>query len=176
MPKRAVKARSNGKPEGSGRKPRKRDETAGNLPYEPLRWTISRAALEFRRDGTTISKRLREIGADMGADKCYSTGQIAAACYGDIDLERARKVRAEAEQAERNNAREGETIIDLPFAVAFCMDMGVALKHIIKGFGLSKEQEDEALNEIADLFDANKITEHLKSPEDRGEADEAVSS
>lgn len=61
-----------------------------------IRWTIARAASEFHVDPKTLSKKLRK-SQTAGEDGAWSTRQIAAAIFGDIERERLRNLTVDTE-------------------------------------------------------------------------------
>lgn len=73
-----------------------------------MKWTISRACIEWSVDPKTLKKGLSERGIlkrEKGEN--YTTLQICAGIYGDLDFERTLETRArrkalEAEQLERD--------------------------------------------------------------------------
>jgi hypothetical protein len=145
---------------------RKKGQTAGNLPSFACRWTISKASAEFQMAQETVSKRLRELNYPAGPDGCWSTMQMAACKYGDLNLERARKVRAEANLAERADALDKKHLVTVEFMLQRLADGAVAIKNLVKASGLSKKEKMELLNEIADYFDANGKTKLGELAED----------
>lgn len=66
-----------------------------------MRWTIELAAREFDIDRRTLAKNL--IAADIMPDESdgrFSTKQITTAVFGDLEREKIRRERAEADLAE----------------------------------------------------------------------------
>ncbi len=75
-----------------------------NVPGEPLRWSLLSASREFGLYRTTLQKRLIESDVQSGADGLYSTPDILKALDGDLDAEKLRKVREEADRVALQNA------------------------------------------------------------------------
>ena len=65
-----------------------------------VRWTVAAAAVEFGLDDLTLSKRIKTSEIVPGADGKFSTRQICAAVYGDMDGEKLREVRHRANLLE----------------------------------------------------------------------------
>ncbi len=65
-----------------------------------IRWTIPEAASEFDLHANTLSKRLKTASIEPGPDGRWSTAQICAAVYGDMDGEKLREVRHRANLLE----------------------------------------------------------------------------
>ena len=64
----------------------------GNVP-KTLRWSLSRAAAEFKCGTETLQKILRQAGCEPDETGCYSTLQIAQSLFGDLHNEKVRKER-----------------------------------------------------------------------------------
>jgi len=78
-----------------------------------LRWNLNKAALEFGKDQKTISRGIKRLGLEPGTDGKFSTAQICAAVFGDIQGQRLRKTTAEADKIELDNARERGEVVEL---------------------------------------------------------------
>ena len=61
------------------------------------RWGLEKAAAEFGINPRTLSKRLKQYSIECGRDKMFSTKQICAAIFGDIDGERLRLTKEQAD-------------------------------------------------------------------------------
>ena len=65
-----------------------------------VKWTIQKAATEFDCHAATLSKRLKLADIIPGPDGMFTTRQICAAVYGDMDGEKLREVRHRANLLE----------------------------------------------------------------------------
>lgn len=65
-----------------------------------IRWTVNAAASEFSHDRRTIRRRLSAAGEQAGPDGKFSTQQICRAVFNNLELERTRLTRAQADIAE----------------------------------------------------------------------------
>jgi hypothetical protein len=63
----------------------------GNVPAAVLRWSIDRAASEFKLAANTLRKILNQGGAEADAGGCFSTEQITRCVFGDLHSEKLRK-------------------------------------------------------------------------------------
>jgi hypothetical protein len=79
--------------------------------HKPIRWNLNNAALEFNCDQRALSKRIKAAGIESGKDKLFSTSQICAAVFGDIDGERLRLTRAQADEKELSNAESRKELV-----------------------------------------------------------------
>jgi hypothetical protein len=66
-----------------------------------IRWSIYRAAMEFGIDRRTLARRLAAAGGiHPGDDGRYSTRDIVRAVFTDLEAERTRLTKAQADCAE----------------------------------------------------------------------------
>jgi phage terminase Nu1 subunit (DNA packaging protein) len=130
--------------------------------YKPVRWTIAWAASEFNWDKDTLAKALKRGGVE-GEDGTFSTNEILVACYGDIDHEKLRKVRAEADVLELTLAKERSKVLAADDVIRVWADIAVAIRQIIKGSNLSDSEKNECLRQIRELsiedFTKEKVSE-----------------
>lgn len=118
--------------------------------YKPIRWTIAQAASEFNWDKDTLTKALKRAGVE-GGNGTFSTNEILVACYGDIDHEKLRKVRAEADVLELTLAKERSKVLVADDVTRVWADIAVAIRQIIKGSNLSDSEKNECLRQIREL-------------------------
>ncbi len=76
-----------------------------------IRWTIEEAATEFNINPRTLSKRCKVGSIEAGKDRKFSTAQICAAVFGDIEGERLRLTRAQADEKELSNAETRKELV-----------------------------------------------------------------
>jgi hypothetical protein len=65
-----------------------------------IRWSIYRAAVEFGIDRRTLARRLASASTEPGPDAHYSTRDIVCAVFTDLETERTRLTKAQADVAE----------------------------------------------------------------------------
>ena len=76
-----------------------------------VRWGLHHAASEFGLAIATLGKRIKALSIEPGSDKKFSTKQICNAVFGDMDGERLRLVREQAdEKAIANAEARGELV------------------------------------------------------------------
>jgi hypothetical protein len=123
---------------------------ATNIPQDPLRWSVIRAAEEFKIDQVTLRKRLVAAEQELGEDGCYSTEQIVGAIF---DSSKALKDRTEKERGEylalKNQAMRGELLnrTDIENGLKA---LHQACAQIIKGSSLSKKDQNDILANLAE--------------------------
>jgi hypothetical protein len=88
-----------------------------NMPSErkktfaPIRWSLERAASEFQINPRTLAKRCKARSVEPAEDGKFSTTQICAAVFGDMDSEKLREQHHIANMAARRDRREaGESL------------------------------------------------------------------
>lgn len=115
-----------------------------------LTWTQERAASEFGINPRTLAGRLKQSGAKPDNEGRWTTKQIAIAVYGDLEIERIRKTRAEAEEVEKRNLESDKALVDID---DFCREyetIAVEMVRIIRTAGLSETAEDALLAKLSE--------------------------
>jgi|GEM_PF-3373810 len=82
-----------------------------------VRWEVTQASVEFDLHKATLSKRLKTAGIEPGEDGKFSTKQICAAVFGDMDGEKLRVERhranlLEIEEKEKRNELVSVAAVD----------------------------------------------------------------
>jgi hypothetical protein len=81
-----------------------------------MKWTINKAASEFRCSRETLTRGLRANGHEVAKGNAFTTLQIHSALAGDLKFERVRRERAQADKLEmQNKIRDGQ-LVELPVA------------------------------------------------------------
>ncbi len=141
-------AKSKAKPSLAGvfKKPANEDLPKTTTSKKPatLRWTIERAGTEFNINPRTLRQRLTAQAIQAGEDGRFSTSQICAAVFGDIQGERLRKTREEADNlALKNDELRGE-LVQVALVKQMVSEIILANKQTI----LASQLEQEGKNEI----------------------------
>ena len=68
-----------------------------------MKWSVNKAAQEWSVERRTLSRALEGIGESVGKGATFHTQTICAALFGDLDREKLRIARADAEAKEREN-------------------------------------------------------------------------
>lgn len=116
------------------------------------RWTIENAALEFGIDRKTLTGRIKTTGTLPGADGMFSTLDVAKSIYGDLEGERTRKTREEADQIAMENATTRGELLDLEDFSKRIESKASKATQIVKDFGLPEDKEEQLLNALSELF------------------------
>lgn len=116
---------------------------------KPIRWGVELAASEFGINPRTVSSRIKTTGIIPGDDGKFSTKQIAAAVFGDIDGERLRETRAKADGLELENQRKRGEVIYVAEFVREYHSVLIGMKQIIMNSKLKEEDKNEILGNLA---------------------------
>lgn len=117
-----------------------------------IAWTHEQASYEFNIDRKTLSGRLRQAGIDPGADGKFTTVQIVRAIYSDLESERIRKTRAEADQVEMENAEKAGKLIDAEDWSRRWAPMFASITRLIRTSELTDDKKDSVLNELGKIL------------------------
>lgn len=128
---------------------------------QPIRWTLERAASEFAINPRTLAKRVRRDSILAGPDGRWSTVDISKAIVGDVEGERLRKLKAEADLLELELEQKMGTIANLSDMELAWGNVVVALRQVIKGSNLSQSEKEACLRQIRDSLTGDI----LKRPE-----------
>lgn len=126
--------------------------TAGRK-FEPIRWTLERASREFGLDKKTLSGRVKRQGELPGEDGRWSTQQMVRAIYDDLEFERIRKTRAEADGQEMLNRKTAGELVDLEQLASRLEPVMIEMKRIVLSSGLKHADQDRMLGELARAFE-----------------------
>jgi hypothetical protein len=121
-----------------------------NLPGEPLRWPIDRAAREFGVQKSTLAKRLALVKEKPHpVTQTYSTHQITIALYGDIQSERLREVKERADNLMlKNGALRGE-LLEREVITKAGEEMLIAARALIETSSMPRNEKNDFLENLA---------------------------
>lgn len=119
------------------------------MNLKQIRWTQEHAASEFAINPRTLSARIKQLGILPGDDGKYSTKEMAAAVFGDLERERIRLTSAEADAQERENrVTEGELVEITEFQKDYA-PIYVEMVRLIRSFKLTDDEQDMLLAKLA---------------------------
>ena len=116
-----------------------------------IRWTPTQAGQEFDIDRKTIQKRLAAADIHPGTDDKYSTKQIASAVFGDIQGERLRKTREEADNLALRNAEMRGELVSVTLVKQMVSEIILANKQTVLASQLEQETKNEILANLEAL-------------------------
>jgi hypothetical protein len=128
----------------------------------PARWSINRASQEFNIDRRTLAKSLRADSQTPGQDEKYSTRQICSAVFSDYDVQRARKMTAEANIAERRDAEQNERMTYTEDAAEYVTALGQLICRTLDGWPqLDQQTRRDLVAELNTKCSREMLLAHL---------------
>ncbi len=135
--------------------------TAGRDPMEEL-WTVAKWCKLMGGDRHTLAAKIEAVGLPargvgagrVGGAKLYHPRELLAVILGgDLDAERLRKTREEADRLALANARTRGELVEI--AAVKCLGAAVlgAVRNRILSFPLTDEEKDTCLRELLALGD-----------------------
>ena len=122
------------------------------------RWAIEEAASEFDINPRTLSKRIKVGSIEAGKDRKFSTAQICSAVFGDIDGERLRLTRAQADEKELSNAESRKELVRFSDLLEVAHRALSAMTSTVMGMTHISVEDREAI--INQLRAAGEAVEH----------------
>ena len=104
-----------------------------------------------------------ELAGRMAGMKCKPTGRknggdlfalrdlVKCYCGGDIEAERIRKLRAESERVELQNARQRGELVEIAAVKRLGEKVMIAVRNRILNMPLTDEEKDSCLRELLSL-------------------------
>ena len=123
-------------------------------PLTAIRWTLPEAAAEFHIDPKTLAKRVKAQGILPGGDGRYSTLQMCAAKFGNLDGAKLRVANAQAKKLERENAEADRELLPTELVERFLSATFIAVRQAITATHLPEETKSRALKLIAEEGEA----------------------
>jgi hypothetical protein len=114
-----------------------------------IKWAVETAATEFDINPRTLRKRLKQLDIKPGPGGKYTTKQICAAVFGDIDGERLRLVREQADCQAIENAQARRELINVNELVPRVTAFTSAIRErILSNPKLDENEKDKVLLEL----------------------------
>jgi len=140
--------------------------------HKPIRWTVEAASREFGCSRTLLASRIAGTGVLAGADNKYATTDICRAVFGDIESEKLRLVREQADSQAIKNAALRRELLPAEDVRAHFATVLVALKSGILASGQSKEEKADLINNLRRLIEPIHIkNEHRDAIAEEDDAD-----
>lgn len=124
---------------------------ANSQSSAPLRWAINKAASEFGIDRRTLERRLAEASVSPGRDRKYSTGQICAAVFGDMDSAKLRRANAEADLAEMDRNERAKKLISADIVQSVWTDALSQMRAIVMAADLPKLTRTQLIKQLKEI-------------------------
>ena len=119
---------------------------------KPLEWTPEMASREFSCSATTIIRRLNALGEKPGERGKYTTRQIAAAIYNDIDAAKLRNAQLEGDLLELELREKNGKLVAVADVSRVWRGYMTSVRQIIKYHPALPEDLKESL--LVELRDA----------------------
>jgi hypothetical protein len=132
--------------------------------FTPIRWTIEHASSEFNLDRKTVTKRVKAAGLEPGNDGRFSTAQIASALHGDLEAEKIRLTREQADDFAISNEKQRRIVVEIDDLLNALERRFIAHKQIVENLPITPDQKQVILNGLADILSS------IPRPEDAGDA------
>ena len=116
-----------------------------------LRWTMSEAASEFDLHAATLAKRIKTAGIEPSTDGKWSTVQICAAVFGDMDSEKLRETRHKANLLELEEKEKRRQLVPIDDVGRTWDAVVIALRQAVWNFDAPEEVRRQWLGELRDL-------------------------
>lgn len=127
--------------------------SGGKKIFSPVRWTIARAASEFRIHPRTLAQRVKAAGKVPSKDRRFSTAEIHACICGDYERERTRKMVEDADNQALRNARERRQLADKADLLSRFEGVYLEMKQAILNSSMSETEKDVILTNLAKLHE-----------------------
>jgi phage terminase Nu1 subunit (DNA packaging protein) len=85
-------------------------------PRDPRRWTAQTAAEEFGWPLETLRRKLRERGHRLQRHARYTTREITDALFGNLEVEKIRLTKADADVREMERAEKQGLLVPMELA------------------------------------------------------------
>ncbi len=115
---------------------------------ERCRWTIERAAVEFGINPRTLVARLKQGGIDPDAEGYWTTMQIVRGIYDDLESERIRLTRAQADGEELRNAKDRGELVPVDEFARRWEPVFIDMVRIIKSSKLTEDEQFQIQSEL----------------------------
>ena len=131
-----------------------------------VRWTVAAAAVEFGLDDLTLTKRIKTSEIVPGTDGKFSTRQICAAVYGDMDGEKLREVRHRANLLELQEQQLRRELVPVADVQRVWGAIVVAVRQYIWNCNAEETDRRRWLAELVDLKVEDYLTKEGAQDED----------
>ena len=139
-------------------------EIATGRKRNVLRWTLEVSASEFNINPRTLAKRIKVAGIEPGKDRKFSTAQICAAVFGDIDGERLRLIKEQADEKALANSQSRGELVNYEAALEILRRAHSAITSTILGMThLTIEDRETIINQVRAAGEAGVGVTHTAS-------------
>lgn len=115
---------------------------------KPLEWTVESACRELGVSRGAFSSRVATSGIKPDDGGRFTTAQVFAIMHGDMDGEKLRKTREEADKLEMENRKTRGTTIDIEDAAEVMGKFGAAIRQKILLCSMTDEEKAAIIADI----------------------------
>jgi phage terminase Nu1 subunit (DNA packaging protein) len=117
-----------------------------------MQWTINKAACEFGLSRETLRKRLTL--AELDTKSTYTTKEICRAVFGDINSERLRLTREQADKLALDNEQSRRSLVPVQELIPMLGKFLSAARARIDGDPkLEREEKDKIIEDLGKCLD-----------------------
>lgn len=131
-----------------------------------IRWTIPEAASEFDIHAATLAKRIKVASIEPGPDGKWSTAQVCAAVFGDMDSEKLREVRHKANLLELEEKEKRRQLVPIEDVGRAWDSFVIALRQAIWNFDAQEADRRRWLAELRDLKPEDYLRKEEAEPDE----------
>lgn len=118
------------------------------LPESALKWTIQRAAREFRVSHNTVKDALTETHQQPDEEGTFTTIQIVNALYSDLRTLRAKEIEARTLNWTLRNESARGALLDKKAVENALAAAAQAIIGVLKGSNLSRRDREDVMKEL----------------------------
>ena len=143
-----------------------------NVPKAVLRWSIDRAAIEFKISQASLRKSLGKIGAEPD-NGCFSTSQIVDALFGEMHQEKLRTQKQITRKLELENSITTGSVLNWAALSAAFAQVADAMVHRITVSSLTRHEKEDLLRELSEIPVTISNVAHAQTRLPRGNGETA---
>ena len=144
--------------------PKPKKEIRNGRRHTAIRWTLEVAASEFSINPRTLAKRCKVGSIEVGKDGKFSTMQICSAVFGDIDSERLRLTKEQADEKALANSQSRGELVNYEAALEILRRAHSAITSTILGMThLTIEDRETIINQVRAAGEAGMGITHAAS-------------
>jgi len=122
-----------------------------NLPDQPLRWSVEKAAAEFGVTHPTLRKALAQNSIQADADGCFSTKEITSAVFGNLAEEKLLTQRELTRKHANENAIIEGLYVDRAQLMALFTQVADAMTSRIESSSLTFQEKQDLRRELSSV-------------------------
>lgn len=118
---------------------------------QPLRWTLNKAAEEFGFARQTVKNLVIREGIAPDEDSTYSTRQIVAALFGDLERQKQRRAKAEADLAEMERDERAKELMAVTAVESVWLEALGELRNVVLSLDLPADARARVMASLREI-------------------------